>query len=109
MGISVSAESTPDGWVLKTFDEFKDVVAGPVDSRNELNKLASELDLVIAGRSQRRVGDLNIGTLFRVGTNWYRILAFSGRNASVDVVGESRTDNLKKYLEVTEISVLSLR
>ncbi len=110
--IEVRALCTHEGWVLVTADQPPDILAGPVATEAALASLAAELDLVLlvpkAARTCR-VKDLEMGTLFRIKDNWYRVASRSKTETTVDVVGEKRQTTLPNNESITEISVMSLK
>lgn len=116
--ISVNAVKTSEGWILQTADEYKDALAGPVESEADLRQLAEELQLhVIEPRARKQkppktgtVASLPVGTLFRIDDSWYRFLSHVHGNKQVlcEVVGEKRNVDIPANSEVTQISVLNL-
>ncbi len=130
MSIEVHVRKDSDGFVLVTTDEFADVLAGPFKDSAETLQTAKDLDLTIkllaatpviltetvSDKSQttptkkraKRVPNLEIGDLFRVGAYWYRLLRCDGKSCDVEVVGEGKQAQLPLDTEVTEVSVLSM-
>ena len=137
MSIEVNIRKDSDGFVLVTTDEFKDVLAGPFKDSTETLQAAKDLDLTIklmsstpviltesspTGRAEtkpelqqipvkkraKRVPNLAVGDLFRVGTYWYRLLRCDEKSCDVEVIGEGKQAKLPLDTEVTEVSVLSM-
>jgi len=134
MSIEVTLETTPEGFTLVTADEFKDIIAGPFQGTQEAIDAAAELDLEIkeqhiepakseamiepiavpasvvpvVRKRAKRIPNLNVGDLFRVGGNWYRLIKCDAKVCDVEVVGEKSTAQLKVDTEISEVSVLSL-
>ena len=116
--IQVTIEKTAEGLVLRTADDFKDVLAGPACDVGDLRQLAVELELEILEPVKRKqkqktctVGSVPDGTLFRIDDRWYRRICHiqGNKKALVEVVGGKCNDDLPISTEITQISVLSLK
>lgn len=113
MSIEVTAEKTPEGWFLQTADEFKDILAGPFETDLQCVQAAAELDLILPAPKEtkksrkKRVPNLHIGDLFRVGTSWYRLKGTGEKGCSVEVVGEGWNTTLSNDTEISAVSVLN--
>ena len=107
-----------DGWYLITADASRDEIAGPYGSVNEVLLAASELDVEIFSLPDRNrilgtgraVGSLDINTLFRSGSDWYRVLRHGPKNTTVILVGlNPKESTFESNKEVDAVSVTSLK
>ena len=114
--MNVIAEKRPEGFVLVSDDTYKDILAGPFQTPDELKATAVDLHLSIKNSDfvkpttvRKTIKQLQMGTLFRINNGWYRLLKHDGRNSILEVVGEKTQTTLPSRTEVTQISVLSLQ
>lgn len=111
MSISVTAEKSVEGWVLVSADEFKDILAGPTATEEEIRSVAKELDLSILSTKRQKskvISQVGIGTRFRVDEFWYALVKLDGKKAILRTLGTSDEASLPANTPVTEISILDL-
>jgi hypothetical protein len=111
MSILVSAERTPDGWILRTADEFKDQLSDAIPDWADVETFAKENGLSVSKpKIQLTAVDIKTGHLFHAGQYWYKMLTPGARECIVEPVGKDKTPvKLPGNTRVIEISVLSLK
>ena len=107
-----------DGWYLVTADASRDELAGPYATFDDLLLNAAKLGIElipIPDRNRilgtgRAVGSLDINTLFRSGSDWYRVLRHGPKNTTVILVGlNPKESTFESNKEVDAVSVTSLK
>lgn len=120
MDIDVNIDKQPDGFVLLTVDEFKDILAGPYVSVEDCLESAIELSLHVLNSDKYKVTklgpargntlkSLDVGCLLRIENGWYRKLSNDGSNTVLSVVGQiDKTIKMPGSTRAAQISVLNL-